>query len=292
MTRVVSEMKESQELGVQSVPADHEDGSAPDTRRRRVGADTAEAELGAVSGAQPTLAGKAAEASLPHGADFVSGADEDASGDGQGGGGEHIEPRLLAAWREWLAALATNAEAAIAAAHVYGQLAPEARDAWLDALVEDAPRLAVPAVAIYAPLLATESDPGRCERIRRAIGELPPSPSIALTTLALRGIGADGTRVVALVAPLYLSFVRVLWCRYQPDEGFAWARHDAILRDSDAPADGATVEGVYLEETPLKLVIEELAHAILAQRRRGAGLPDSLYLFADLFNAQFDSEPS
>ena len=47
----------------------------------------------------------------------------------------------LAAWHEWLGALATDAEAAIAAAHVYGELGPEARDAWLDALHEDVPKL-------------------------------------------------------------------------------------------------------------------------------------------------------
>src|SRR5262245_28843214 len=77
----------------------------------------------------------------------------------------HLDPRLLAAWHQWLAALATDAEAAIAASHVYGELASGARDAWLNALAEDAPRLAVPAVAIYAPLLAVESDPARRERI-------------------------------------------------------------------------------------------------------------------------------
>ncbi len=52
-----------------------------------------------------------------------------------------LDPRILAAWREWLAALATDAEAAIAAAHVYGELGPEAREAWLDVLAEDAPKL-------------------------------------------------------------------------------------------------------------------------------------------------------
>src|SRR5262252_10816870 len=82
-----------------------------------------------------------------------------------------LDPRILAAWREWLAALATNAEAAIAAAHVYGDLTPDARSAWLDALAEDAPRLDVPKVAIYAPLLSVEADPARRARIQEAMGE-------------------------------------------------------------------------------------------------------------------------
>jgi hypothetical protein len=214
-----------------------------------------------------------------------------------GGGGDalrgsgNVDPRLLAAWRQWLSALATDAEAALAAAHVYGELPPDARDAWLDALAEDAERIAVPAIAVYAPLLAVESDPARCKRIERAIGEIPFSASSVSSTVALRGLSDDGSRVVVLVAPLYLRFVRVLRCRYIPDEGFDWAKHDLLLRAEDAPGDGDELDGVHLETTPMKLVIEELAHAILAQRRRGCELPACLYLFADLFNAQIEEEP-
>jgi hypothetical protein len=197
-----------------------------------------------------------------------------------------VEPRLLAAWREWLAALANDAEAAMAASHVYGELSPEARDAWLDALAEDAPNIGVQPVAMYAPLLAVEADPGRRARCEQAIGstlDLRPGP-----VRALRGFAVDGARVAALVLPHYLDFVRVLWCRYSPDEGFVWAQHDAILGSKDAPADGARVDGVTLEATPLKPVIEELAHAILATGRRGLELPSSLHQFADLFDAHVD----
>jgi hypothetical protein len=211
-----------------------------------------------------------------------------------------IEPRILAAWREWLAALATDAEAALAAAHVYDALASEARDAWLDALAEDGPKLTVPRVAIYGPLLSVESDPGRRARMMAAMGDelawsgahegagAVAKPRIART---LRGIAADGARIVALVRPLYLQFVHVLSCRYLPDEGFAWVHHEPILRDQDAPRDGAWVEGTLLEVTPLKPVVEELAHAILAHRRRGDELPLPLRLFADLFSAQIEADP-
>ncbi len=202
-----------------------------------------------------------------------------------------LDPRMLAAWREWLAALATDAEAAIAASHVYSELPPEARDAWLDAVAEDAQRIAVPPIAIYTPLLAAESDPARCKRIERAIGEIPFSASALSSTIALRGIREGGSRLVTLIAPLYLRFVRVLRCRYNPDAGFAWAKHDLLIRAEDAPRDGDTLDGVRLEVTPLKLVIEELAHAILAERRRGGNLPACLHLFADLFNAQIEEEP-
>src|SRR5262249_43127043 len=107
---------------------------------------------------------------------------------------------------------------------------------------------------------------------------------------ALRGIAADRARVVALVAPLYLQFVRVLWCRFLPDVGFAWVRHDLILRDEDAPIAGTVVEATTLETTPVKLVIEELAHAVLAHRRQGVAIPRSLQLFSDVFDAQLDAE--
>lgn len=204
--------------------------------------------------------------------------------------GAPLDPRILAAWREWLAALATDAEAAIAAAHVYGELAPEARDAWLDVLAEDAPKLQVPAVAIYAPLLSVESDAARRARIERAIGagERAPRPTGGV---ALRGVTVGGDRVVALVTPLYLQFVRVLWCRYLPEDGITWARHDPLVRAEDAPRPGLLLDGAHLEATPMKLVIEELCHAILAQRRKGAELPPSLQLCADLFDAHLEGDP-
>ncbi|WP_437574708.1 hypothetical protein [Sorangium sp. So ce887] len=208
--------------------------------------------------------------------------------------GALLDPRILAAWREWLAALATDAEAAIAAAHVYGELGPEAREAWLDVLAEDAPKLQVPTVAIYAPLLSVESDAARRERIEIAIamgeedGELAPRPAGGF---ALRGIAAGGDRVVALVTPLYLRFVRVLWCRYLPEDGIAWARHDPIVRAEEAPGPGMLLDGAQIEVTPIKLVIEELCHAILAQQRKGAELPPSLQLCADLFDAHLEGDP-
>ena len=196
------------------------------------------------------------------------------------------DARLVAAWQEWLKALATDADAAIAAAHVYRDLPEPARDAWLDALTEDSPALAVPAVAIYAPLLAVESDPDRRARMERAIGSdmgARPDPRRAR---ALRGIARDGARVLALVSPLYLRFVEVLWCRYTVDDGFVWVRHDSLISEQDSPADGSRFEDVVLEATPITPVIEELAHAVLAQRRHGREPPAPLQLFAHLFDAR------
>jgi len=201
------------------------------------------------------------------------------------------DPRLIDAWRSWLASLASDAEAALGAAHAYAELDEDGRDAWLDALSEDVPRLEVPSVAVYAPLLAVETDPDRRDRISLAIGEQPRDAFVQVgRTRTLRGIAADRTRVAILVSPFYLRFVRILACRYSPDDGFVWGRYEPIVADDRAPAPGIVIDGVSLEATPTKPVIEELAHAILAQRRRGEDPPNALYFFADLFNAHVDGD--
>lgn len=199
-----------------------------------------------------------------------------------------VEPRIMAAWRQWLAALATDAEAALAAAHVYGELAPEGRDAWLDALDEDGPKLGIPRVALYAPLLSVETDRGRLARIEAGIAIDGPPTSVA-SIRALRGIAPDRTRVTMLVAPLYMNFVQVLSCRYSPNTGFVWVKYDPLRAETHAPAPGESVDGVALENTPLPVVVEELALAILAQRRRGDIIPPTIALFASIFDAPFES---
>jgi hypothetical protein len=202
-----------------------------------------------------------------------------------------LDPRILAAWREWLSALASDPEAAIAAAHVYDALSGEGRDAWLTALEEDSPKLGVPTVALYAPLLSVESDPARIERIRLAmVGDVPPVD--LQSTIALRGVAPDRTRIAILVAPLYVQFVQVLSVRFSPHTGFVWVRLDPIVRASEAPTSGYRLDGVTLEHTPLKPVVEELALAILAQRRQGQELPRSMVGFAGLFDARIDNDSS
>jgi len=203
--------------------------------------------------------------------------------------GSATDPRILAAWREWLRALASDADAAIAAADVYAELAPVARDSWLDALAEDAPSLSVPLVAIYAPLLAVESDPERRSRMEAALAFSDPGAFRGRPVRALSAIATSGARVVALVQPVYLRFVRVLWCRFLPDEGVFWARHDSLLSEADAPRCGTVVDGLALETAPLPAVVEELAHAILAHRRRGAEHTASLREFTDLFDTEVEA---
>lgn len=195
-----------------------------------------------------------------------------------------VEPRVKGAWRAWLESLAESAEAAVAAASLYGVLDPDGRDAWLDALAEDAPQLDVPEGAVYGPLLAVETDPARSARIRNLTGmRLGPVTQI---DRALIGTAGEGVRVAALVIPLYLDFVRLVVCRWVKDVGFDWVRQDPIVRDGDAPTAGSVIDGVQLFTSCSESVVNELAHAVLAHRRGGREMPKLLRDCADLFSAK------
>jgi hypothetical protein len=195
-----------------------------------------------------------------------------------------VEARVVDAWCEWLGALATDAEAALAAAMAYKQLDGEARDSWLSALEQDAGRLSVPRIAVYAPLLAVESDPTRRARIADGIGPLDAAATPRAAAYGLMGIARDGTRVATIVTPLYLDFVQVLACGYRLNEGFCWVKHDPIVDRKRTPAGGVELLGAVLENTPLKPLVDELAHVVLAHRRSGRKLPEALRVFADLFS--------
>jgi hypothetical protein len=195
------------------------------------------------------------------------------------------ESRLVEAWREWLRALATDAEAALAAAIAYRELDGAGREEWLRALEQDAELISVPKFAVYAPLLAVESDPARRARIQRNVGSLD-SVTPRVPAEGFEGTAADGSKVAVLVSPLYLDFVQVLACGYRADVGFDWVRHDPIVERRRAPKPGERIEGVCIEGTPLRALIDDLAHAVLAHRRNGGELPEALRVFADLFGPE------
>ncbi len=194
-----------------------------------------------------------------------------------------VDARVVDAWVAWLRALATDAEAALAAAMAYKELDGEARDLWLGALEQDAGRVNVPRIAVYAPLLAVESDPLRRERITSAIGPDDAAAKPRVCASAFSGVTPDGLRVAAILTPLYLDFVQVLACGYRASDGFAWVKHDPIVDRRAAPGPGDTLGGVALEKTPLKPLVDELAHAVLAHQRSGKTIPEALRVFADLF---------
>jgi hypothetical protein len=196
------------------------------------------------------------------------------------------DKRVLNAWCAWLGALATNAEAALAAALAYKQLEGPARESWLAAVEHDAERLNVPRVAVFAPLLAVESDPERRLRITRAMGPAEEAATPRLGARALCGETSEGLRIGVVVTPLYLEFVQVLACGYRANLGFEWVRHEPILNRVSAPIESQNLDGAKLESVPLKVLVDELAYAILAQNRSSRPLPEALSFFADLFDAQ------
>jgi hypothetical protein len=200
------------------------------------------------------------------------------------------DARVVAAWCEWLDALGTDAEAALAAAMAYKELDTEARDSWLSALEQDAPRLKAPRIAVYAPLLAVESDPERRARITAAIGPMNNDVTPSSKARALCGIAENGVHVATIVTPLYLDFVQVLACGYQLRTGFVWVRHDPIVLRRAAPEHGQLLDGVLLESTPMKPLIDELAHTVVAHVRGGAAIPEALRIFADLFGPAGEGE--
>jgi hypothetical protein len=201
-----------------------------------------------------------------------------------------VDGRVFDAWRTWLSALATDAEAALSAAMAYKDLDGPARDSWLTVLEQDAPELPVPRIAVYAPLLAVESDPARRARITAAIGPEDAAAAPRVKVRAMRGIGRGGELVATLVSPLYLEFVQVLACGYRSGEGFLWVRHDPIVKLDSAPRPGDSVMGAVLEATPVKSLVDDLAVVVLEHGRSGRDLPEALRMFADLF-APFESVP-
>lgn len=189
-----------------------------------------------------------------------------------------VDPRAHAAWRTWLAALAKDADAVTAAALAYESLGPEGRDAWLDALDNDAPDVGVPKIALYAPLLGVEEDEERRGRIvLNVVGaarrSTPPSALVGRR---------DDDRVCLIVTPLYLDFVEILFCRYDPDVGIREAWHTWLAHKSDV-ASCVNEVGVPMKDGLLPEVVEDLAHAVVADRRAGRSASPSLVRCIDLF---------
>jgi hypothetical protein len=223
-----------------------------------------------------------------------------------GGGGEHqpgtrletplplrrirgVEERMQQAWCQWLTALASDAEAAMAAAMAYRSLGSTERDTWLAALAQDADKLDVPKIALYAPLLAVESDPERRARMLAAAGGSLADATPRVAAYALRGWGKSGLRIAVLVTPLYLDFVQVLACGYHQKRGFDWVRHDPIVDKLKAPVAGNEIEGLLTEAAPLGSLVDELAHVVLAHQRAGRSLPEALRVLSDIFEPGFGS---
>ena len=196
-------------------------------------------------------------------------------------------PRSVNAWRAWLGALASDAEAAQAAALAYEQLDATGRDAWIESLAQDASELNVPRIAVYAPLLAVEVDGMRRQRIQSALGPQESGAAPRQATRALIGSGPGELKVAVLVAPLYMDFAQVMACGYRPGEAFEWVRHDPIVSTQSIVRAGDRVAGVVVDASPLKGVVDELALTIVAHNRTRRPLPPTLRAFAHVFGPNF-----
>jgi hypothetical protein len=186
-------------------------------------------------------------------------------------------------WREWLLALASDSEAAIGAAMTYRQFPDDVRDEWVSALESDTGTTPVSRVAVFAPLLAVETDPNRRLRIAQllqpGLSEVSPSGGEQYYRVRLE----SGAVVASIVSPLYLEFVQVLACCHIPGERFLWVRHDPIAHKDRCESSREALAGVRLEVTPRHVVVDELAQTVVAAHRRRECLPEPLCLFAHLF---------
>jgi hypothetical protein len=191
------------------------------------------------------------------------------------------------AWRAWLGALANDAEAAQAAALAYEQLDASGRDAWIDSLAQDTLEIGVPRIAVYAPLLAVEADGIRRKRIQSALGPDESRGAPRQVTRSLVGFGRGELKVAVLISPLYMDFVQVMACGYHVGEAFDWVRHDPIVSTISTVRGGDRVDGIVVEASPLKGVIDELALTILAHNRSRRPLPPTLRAFAHVFGPSF-----
>lgn len=190
-----------------------------------------------------------------------------------------VDPRAHAAWRTWLKALADDPEAATAAALAYESLPGDARDAWIEALDADRDEVSVPPIALYGPLLAVEQDEDRRERLALRASE----GHVGRTGRPRALVGQkDGAHVLVLVSPLYLDFVEILLCRYVPEQGIREARHEGLAHVREVEPFCRDV-GVTLAPAPLSQVVEDIAHAVVADRRAGREAPEVLLRYADLF---------
>lgn len=194
-----------------------------------------------------------------------------------------VSRRFVGIWCTFLDQLAKDSEAALAAAIAYRELDDAARDVWISALEQDADNIRVPKIAVYAPLLAVETDPARRRRITHAIGPADAAAAPSGPRRALAGTGPRGEHVAVVIVPLYLDFVQVLACNFFVAERFQWVKHEPIVEAARAPQPGHRIEGIALDARPVNTVVDELAVTVLAHQRAGHAVPDALKIFADLF---------
>lgn len=197
-------------------------------------------------------------------------------------------------FRALLAAALTHNDAALGLACAYAELLPEQRSELLDAVIADAQAEGLSLKPLLGPLCAMENDPALSARLRGLLEahgvalamkpERAEPPRILLSgdasfgaALLVRPIASEQHDVLELrwdipgallhaerkhAAPLELSVL-------------ASALHEAAKRDARATL-------TEIEEVPLDLAAEVIAHALWRYRRAHGVLPVAVSDFADL----------
>lgn len=191
--------------------------------------------------------------------------------------------RARALFRTWLSRLATDADAVMAASALYEGLSAGERDAWLSAIEEEIPEVAVPKVALFAPFLGVETDEARMARMEAHVeGGL-----FRTTVEAFAGTFADGDRALFYVFGRHLDFVETLLCRLagsaeERSLGIRSVVAEALTRRPELPRLISQL-GVLLSPVPLDEATVELGHAVVADARNGVSLSPLLTRFTELF---------
>jgi hypothetical protein len=196
-----------------------------------------------------------------------------------------------APFRAWLASLGSDAASALAAAETYAALDGAGRDAWLDALDEDAgalgrqPELREAArAAAYAPLLAVEEDAGRRARILSCLSATALAPR--QTRMRAWMTADDKDRVVGVLArPLVFAFVEVLACAFSPLAKIHDVRYLGLCGDREifqGVGELCAFDALFARDPDD--VIDAIAHAIVSHGRTHGELPTELTQCAHFFS--------
>ena len=74
--------------------------------------------------------------------------------------------------------------------------------------------------------------------------------------------------------------------RLPSNQGFDWVCHEPILNRTVPTVESHHLDGTVLEAVPLRVLVDDLAHAVVAHNRSLRPLPEALSIFANLFDAQ------
>jgi hypothetical protein len=202
-------------------------------------------------------------------------------------------------FRALLAAALTHNDAALGLACAYAELQPAQRSELLDAVIADARAEELSLKPLLGPLCAVESDPALSARLRGMLeahgvaldmrpAEKTEPPRILLTgdagcgaALLVRPLTGDQLDVLELRWNIAGAVLHAARKRIAPLELtlLATTLHEAAKRDARATL-------TEIEEVPLDLAAEVVAHALWRHRRAHGVLPVELSDFADLIGPQ------